>query len=221
MNNENGYKITNKGGYTPLRNFGRALAPQLRTDPVGYSIYRDTNSFFDEGSLAHTFGPATVSSQAFMAERCSKEWDGACELLSRNNDTSKPNVALVNSPAFQPNAPGTMSIGDYLVLNSAIRRFGNFDTCVVQEELYNPNDPTSPFVKTYGNKCSRVCMPVCKVPENPDADIILNKVLYQPHKFMDLLTNMYYHSRDKLDQYKNTRIGKTFELIHLYFSMHN
>jgi hypothetical protein len=52
------------------------------------------------------------------------------------------------------------------------------------------------------------------------SDIILNKVLDQPHKFMDLLTNMYYHSRDKRDRYKNTRIAKTFEILDLYFSMH-
>ena len=217
MNGE--YKNGYKGGYTPLRNFGRALAPNLRTDPVAYSIYNDPNSYFDEGSLARTFGPATVSSQSYMAEKCSKNWDGACELLSRNSDTSKPNVALVDSPAFSQNLPGTMSIGDYLVLNSAIRRFGNLDTCVLSEELYNPNDPTSPTIKTYGNKCSSPCMPVCIVPENPDTDIILNKVLDQTHKFMDLLTNMYYHAKNKRDIYKNTRIGKTFELFDLYFNI--
>ena len=62
----------NRSNYTPLRNFGKALSPLLRTDPIGYSIYRDVDSMFDEGSMAHSFGPASSSSQNYMAEHCSK-----------------------------------------------------------------------------------------------------------------------------------------------------
>ena len=207
----------NKSNYVPLRNFGTSLSPLLRTDPVGYSIYRDVDSFFDEGSLARTFGPATESSQLYMAEKCSKNWDGACELLSRNNDTSKPNLALPESPLFRQNEPGTMSIGDYLVLNSAIRRFGTFDTCSFTESLYNVNDPTSPVVKDIGSYSTKPCLPVCKPPANPDSDIILNKVLAQPQKFSDLLVNMYYNCRNERDKYKNTKIGNMFNLLDQFF----
>lgn len=210
MNKECNY---NKSNYVPLANFGTSLAPVLRTDPVGYSIYRDINSFFDEGSLGRTFGPESESSQLYMAEKCSKNWDGACELLSRNNDISKPNMGIVKSPLFPPNEPGTMSIGDYLVLNSAIRAFGNLDSCYMEESLYNVNDPTSPLIKKIGGDYNCPCIPVCKPPSNPDQNIILNKILDAPHKFTDLLINMYHNSRNNRKDYENTRIGQIFQMF--------
>jgi len=217
MNRESCY--LNKSGYVPLKNFGTALAPALRTDPIGWSLYRDIDSMFDEGSMAHVYGPASETSQAYMAEHCSKNWDGACELLSRNNDYSKPNSALVDSPLFRQNEPGTMSIGDYLILNSATRRFCNFDSCSISEEIYNPNDPTSPMVKTIGSNTSRSCLPVCTVPENPDQDMVLNKVLQQPHKYLDLLINMYHNCRKSKMQntIQNTKIERIFKLFDSYF----
>ena len=218
MNREDICYLNDRSNYVPLKNFGTALAPALRTDPIAYSIYKDIDSLFDEGSMARSFGPASKSSQCYMAEHCSKKWDGACELLSRNDDLSKPNVGLVESPAFRHNAPGTMSIGDYLVLNSATRRFCNFDSCSTTEEIYNPNDPTSPMVKHIGSDSARPCMPVCKVPENPNDDILLNKVLNQPHKYLDLLTNMYYHCRNDKTIQSDTRIAQIFKLFDAYFA---
>lgn len=49
---------------------------------------------------ARTFGDDSLSGQLYMAEKCSKQWDGACELVSRNTDTTRVNVAKVDSPAF-------------------------------------------------------------------------------------------------------------------------
>ena len=218
MNREDICHLDNRSNYVPLKNFGTALSPLLRTDPIAYSIYRDIDSMFDEGSMSHVYGPASKASQCYMAEHCSKNWDGACELLSRNEDVTKPNVGLVESPAFRQNAPGTMSIGDYLVLNSATRRFCNFDTCSVKEEIYNPNDPTSPLIKQIGSNGSRPCLPVCRIPENPDNDILLNKILNQPQKYLDLLLNMYYHCRNNMTAHKETRIAKIFKVFVAYFA---
>jgi hypothetical protein len=173
-----------RSNYVPLRNFGTTLSPKLRTDPVGLSIYRDPDSFFDEGSLARTFGPKSKTSQLYMAEKCSKNWDGACELLSRNNETSVVNVGKVDSPVFKTPETSNMSIGDFLIENSAERRFCSFDSCSIYEDLYNVNDPTSPLVKEIRGEN---CIPICKPPVNPDQDMLLNKVLNQPHKHTDLL----------------------------------
>jgi hypothetical protein len=207
--------------YVPLRNFGTSLSPALRTDPVGYSIYKDMDSYFDIGPLARTFGDDSLSGQLYMAEKCSKQWDGACELVSRNTDTTRVNVAKVDSPVFPTNQIGTMSIGDYLIENSATRRFCSFDTCSIEEQLYNVNDPTSPMVKKIGSYDGRPCVPVCKVPQNPDQDILLNKVLLEPHKHLDLLLNMYYHCKDNRDYYKNTKIANIFKLFDIYFQKKN
>jgi len=220
MNNESHvhYASKDRSGYVPNRNFGTALSPALRTDPVASSIYRDVDSFFTEGSLAWRQGPASEEAQLYMAEKCSKEWDAACEFASRNNDISKPNVGLVQSPVFQQNAPGTMSIGDYLVLNSATRKYCNMDSCSITESLFNVNDPTSPIVKKIGSMTTRPCMPVCVPPENPDNDILLNKVLNEPQKYTDLLLNMYVNCKNNRNAYNDTRIGKIFQLCDYYFS---
>ena len=209
----------NRSNYVPLRNFGKALSPELRTDPIGWSIYRDVDAMFDEGSMSHVYGPASETSQNYMAQHCSQTWDGACELLSRNTDTTKPNVGLVHSPLFRHNEPGTMSIGDYLVLNSATRRFCNFDSCSITEEIYNPNDPTSPLVKKIEGGVSRPCLPVCTVPTNPDKDIVLNKVLQQPHKYMDLLVNMYHHCRNR-NEIRDSRVEQIFKLFDTFYGKH-
>jgi hypothetical protein len=212
MNNEIN---KNRSNYVPLRNFGTSLSTNLRTDPIGFSIYRDIDSFFDEGSLARTFGPKNKTSQLYMAEKCSKNWDGACELLSRNNETSVVNLGKVDSPVFKTPETSNMSIGDFLIENSAQRRFCNLDTCSIDEELYNINDPTSPLVKEIGGNS---CIPVCTPPQDPDKDILLNKILNQPHKHIDLLLNMYHNCKNNRESYKNTRIDKIFNLFELYFS---
>jgi len=220
MNNESyvHYASKDRSGYVPNRNFGTALSPALRTDPVASSIYRDVDSFFDIGSRAWAAGPASEEAQLYMAEKCSKNWDGACEFASRNNDISKPNVGLVQSPLFQQNAPGTLSIGDYLILNSATRKFCNMDSCSITESMYNVNDPTSPMVKKIGSMTTHPCLPVCVPPENPDQDMLLNKVLNEPQKYTDLLLNMYVNCKNNRDAYKDTRIGKIFQLFDYYFS---
>jgi len=221
MNQESNCHMSalNRSPYVPLRNFGKALSPDLRTDPIGWSIYRDVDSMFDEGSMSHAYGPASETSQNYMAEHCSKNWDGACELLSRNTDTTKPNVGLVESPLFRQNEPGTMSIGDYLVLNSATRRFCNFDSCSITEQIYNPNDPTSPLVKKIEGRVARPCLPVCSVPQNPDTDIVLNKVLQQPHKYLDLLVNMYRHCRNR-NEIRDSRVEQVFKLFDTFYGKH-
>jgi hypothetical protein len=58
-------------------------------------------------------------------------------------------------------------------------------------------------------------------PENPDQDILMNKVLDKPDVHTDLLVNMYRNvmKRNQRDKYKNTRIGYIFNVIDLYVRM--
>ena len=65
------------------------------------------------------------------------------------------------------------------------------------------------------------CLPVCMPPENPDQDILMNKVLDKPDVHMDLLVNMYRNvMRNNLrSKYANTRIGYVFNVLDLYAKM--
>jgi hypothetical protein len=201
--------------YTKLANFGH-IANVLKTDPVGYSIYRDIDSFFDIGPNAADYGPSAEKSHLYMSERCSKNWDGACELMSRNEEQARSNVGgVLSSSLYARPPPSDLSIGDVLVENTAVRRFCDLSTCSVDKESFNPNDPTSPMISKYGGKNCYECQPVCMPPSNPDDDIVLNKVLDYPEKHVDLLLNMYrsVSKKGKRNDYKNTRIDMVFSIF--------
>jgi hypothetical protein len=204
--------------YARIATFGQ-LNKVLQTDPVGYSIYKDIDSSFDQGPTSRLFGPDQPNAQLYMAEKCSKEWDGACELLSRNTDGTKCNVGKIDSPLFKSPSPAGMTIGDFLVENTATRRFCDLSSCKMTHESYNPMDPNSPFVTSYGSCGFTDCLPVCTPPDNPDNDIVLNKVLEKPHMHVDLLVNMYdtINRSKQRSKYEKTRLGMVFNVLDVYF----
>ena len=208
--------------YVKIRNFGN-VPSVLMTDPVGYSIMpKDVRGSMDIGPTSRLFGPEQPNAQLFMAEKCAKEWDGACEFLYRNADDNKCNAGKINSPAFTTQSTPGMTIGDFLVENSAVRRFCDLSSCAITEEPYNPMDPNSVMVKSYGPQCgklgapSKKCLPICMPPNDPDNDLLLNKVLDRPHYHTDLLLNMYHNVKDR-KRYENTRLGRIFTIFDAYF----
>ena len=101
--------------YVQISKFGSSLNQKLTIDPVAASIYKDPDSNFDIGATAYLYGPSRQNAQLYMAEKCSRNWDGACEFLSRNQDASKPNVGKISSPLFTTvQQPGKETIGDFL-----------------------------------------------------------------------------------------------------------
>ncbi len=204
--------------YAKIANFGH-ISNVLKTDAVGYSIYRDIDSFLDIGPTAADYGPSAEKSHLFMSERCSKNWDGACELMSRNNEQARSNVGgILSSSFYKRPPPSDLSIGDVMVENTAVRRFCDLTTCSVEKESFNPSDPESPMVSKIGGKNCYDCQPICMPPSQPDDDIVLNKVLDYPEKHVDLLVNMYKNvmKKGKRDSYKNTRIGMVFDILDKY-----
>lgn len=209
--------------YVQISKFGKNLNPILTLDPVAASIYKDPDSSFDIGSNAYSFGPATSSSQLYMAEKCSKEWDGACEFLSRNVDNSKCNIGKISSPLFSTiYQPGKQTIGDYLVENASVRRFCDLSSCNMTQEPYDYNNPDSVWVTSYGCCGESQCLPLCMPPENPDSDLLLNKVLDKPDLHIDLLVNMYknVNAQGYRSKYQNTRIDHIFKIFDVYLKMH-
>lgn len=210
--------------YVPIARFGAKMDPVFSIDPVASSVYKDIDSDFDIGEMAINYGPRTKKSMLFMADKCSKKWDGACEFLSRNEDSNAIcNQARISSPLFRRvNAPGTQTIGDILVENSAVRRFCDLSSCAVTSEPYDPTNPYSVWTKQYGCCGSTVCMPVCMPPDEPDKDILLNKVLDKPHLHLDLLINMYKNVNQQGLRAKFTanRVGRIFAIFDTYVKMH-
>jgi len=209
--------------YVQISKFGTSLNPLLTIDPVASSVFKDPDSNFDIGDSADQFGPSTERSQLYMAERCSKIWDGACEFLSRNNDDTKCNSAKIPSAIFPTvYAPGRMTIGDFLVENSSVRRFCDLNTCAIKQEPYDYNNPNSVLVTSYGCCGITECLPLCMPPDDPDNDILLNKVLNKPDLHIDLLINMYknVNGQGSRNKFQNTRIGHIFNIFDVYVKIH-
>lgn len=210
--------------YVPIAKFGASMNPVMSIDPVAASVYKDVDSDFDIGEMAIRYGPRSKESMLYMAERCAKNWDGACEFLSRNRDANAVcNQARISSPLFRRiNPPNSETIGDILVENTAVRRFCDLSSCAVTSSPYDPTNPNSVWVKQYGCCGTTTCLPVCFPPDDPDNDIVLNKVLDKPDLHLDLLVNMYKNvNNQKLrGKYVNTRLGRIFSIFDTYMQVH-
>ena len=208
---------TSYSPYAKIANFGK-INPVLKTDPVAASIYRDLGSFFEIGSNANHFGPSSESSQLYMSERCSKNWDGACEFMSRTNEIANSKTGNICSVLFSRGNQPSTTVGDVMVDNTAVRAFCDMSSCSITKEPFNPLESDSPMITKYGDCNYKQCQPVCMPPSDPDKNIILNKVLDNPEKHIDLLVNMYKNvmKKGKRDSYNNTRIGFIFEILDEY-----
>lgn len=210
--------------YVPIAKFGASMNPVMSIDPVAASIYKDPDSDFDIGEMAIRYGPRTRESMLYMADRCAKNWDGACEFLSRNRDNNVVcNQARISSPLFRRlNPPGSETIGDILVENTAVRRFCDLSSCAVTSEPYDPTNPRSAWVKQYGCCGTTTCLPVCMPPDDPDNDIVLNKVLDKPDLHLDLLVNMYknVNRTGMRNKFANNRVGRIFAIFDTYMQVH-
>lgn len=205
--------------YAKYQNFAPTLSHELRTDPQAWSLYDDIDSLFDIGPVAyHHYGPQSLTSQTFMAQKCAGNFDESCEFLACDKTIIESNVGKVMATQFT-SCPNGTTIGDALVGNSSQRRFCDLGQCTNIPELFNPLDPSSPVI----NKivCGEQTDIVCRPPSNPDQDILLNKVLDRPDMHVDILLNMHRNSKNDRDKFVGTRIGRLFEIIDAYYKIKN
>lgn len=215
-------KPNRESPYAKYQNFGASINRNLETDPIYWSIENDPDTYFAIGPTASLFGPLTDSSQAFMSEMCSKNWSGSCELLSRNITPCLQNRATVSSNVFKC-TDMDMTAGDYLIFNSAQRRFGRKEIdkkCVAIPQLYNPLDSSSPVITNYACGLNYLKM-TPPAPNEVDKDEIMNKMLNQPQKFVSILKNMYMNlNMYERDAYKHTRLGSCFKIFDAYIKVY-
>ena len=195
----------------------KLLAPTLNresmTDPIAWSLYGNTldGQFSIGASGQHKYGPIGPTPQLFMAELASKNYNSACELMSRDRTPLVSNVASIKSPSFPPSNQ-IQTIGQAMLDNAGQRRFGDLSGCNVSKQLFNDMDPNSPYVSSYSSTEPIICKP----PSNPDQDVLLNRILDEPEAHMVLLTNMYMNTRRESNKYNGTRIGQLFNVIEAY-----
>lgn len=155
--------------YAKIGNFG--YNDSESTDPVRYCLAFGLDKNFG-GSDAGKYGPASTPCQLYMAQKCSKNWDEAC------NSYYMENTLNHYAPTYHPNNAlgingGKTSLGDSLVLNSAAERYCEFPGCDRVGEQFDPLTANSPMIYKNVLKCGqKTCGMVCKAPANQDDNML-------------------------------------------------
>lgn len=190
-----------------LGNLSQAVTQS--NDPLTYCMFNTYDSKFQHGSSSNRLNPYNQACQAFMEDRCSKNWDTFCDMWasSLHQTQQYPNTQQFCNQGNQIIENG-ITVGQSLIGNSLMRRFCTFPNCEMVTEPFDPTVANSPWI-TYYNTDS--CIPVCSVdPKTINSDPIMNKAL-QPENVMSSITvlqNICNNARRNGTDLSGTRIGE-------------
>ena len=218
--------------YRPLNAFAPHVANEASIDPLTYCVPDFLNSQFLHGTTGRTFGKYNKHCAEFMSQRCSGKWDNLCEVSSRDENVSFPDMTLNHT--LESNQK-RLTAGERLIRDSAYYRF--------KSSVYNCNLFCQPFDPTVANSpqicyekgsacvtsdtsctaCSGdveggTCLSEYSI--NPaqirglDADIVMNKLIQFPWIAPMLLERIYLTMRrtGATRQLKGTRLGSFYEV---------
>jgi len=192
----------NRNMYACISRLGRINSPT--DDGLTYSLVQTLDKDFLHSPLGNQY------SQSYMAERCSKDFDGFCAYYAVNT-TSKSYPNTQQSVETRNEVLEGLTVGETLIGNSAERRFCDFSTC---RKVCQPLDPTvadSATVCYYDktNEDGTTFLPVCSVdPKTIDEDIVMNLCLQKPARCMSTMKNICNNSRRTNVSLEGTKLGR-------------
>ena len=202
--------------YASIKNFGQGVYKASLGDnaPLQFCLTdtMDKNFYSVIGDL---YGPRSDRCQAYMAERCSKNWDGYCEYSYQTNNTTHgqwpndqywPNTEQNNVFGPEYNQPATT--GQQLLQNASARKYCTYPTATKRCEPFDPLNPDSPTITMYefGGKGA---VPVCTVdPNGLDDDPLMNRMLDNPRVVAPTLINIMNTCKREGIDLSGTRLGK-------------
>lgn len=202
----------NYKSYSNVNTFGSFAQPM--TDAILWSTIDDYSTAFEIGPTYRNYGPDSLISQAFIADYISlKPWDANSEKWTSNYKPVKSNAASI-LPINQYTSQN-LTIGEVNTYNSASRSFVDLSDFNVSHQKFNPDDPNSPTIRVYSLIPYRAAK--LYIPPNPNNNILLNKILDNPDRYLDILLNLYHNHNPKVSL-KGTRIGQLFEKINIFKS---
>jgi len=209
--------------YAKLVNFGPSVEKSPNNNPLTYCMTTDLNNSFMH-TAGERRGPYSKSCQMFMSDYCAKDWNGICEIASRNTNNQYPNTAapwscdkVGQGACLGAGIGNQFSQGDLLVRNTAMKKYlsAMSANCNLKFEPFDPMNPTSPMISYFESDCNyrSACTPVYEVDEKTiDDDPVMNRLLEKPSLGMDILTNIYNNAsrNGKLDSLQGTKLHRFF-----------
>ena len=174
--------------YANIANFGPSVQNSPYNNPLSYCMTSDLNNSFIHTS-GEKRGPYSKSCQMFMSDYCAQDWNGICEVASKNTNNQYPNTSdpqlcerKNQGACLGPGFGNQFSQGELLVRNTAAKKYlSNMSTnCMLRYEPFDPLVPTSPMISYWTSQCDKrsSCAPVYVVdPKMIDNDPVMNKLL--------------------------------------------
>ncbi len=196
--------------YSQIKYFGSNNSST--NDPLTYCLVQNWDKNFTHSPTGDLFGPYSEKCQLFMAERCSKEWDGFCEYYYQNQNTQQYPNTVQGCDSVNDVVCKGLTVGETLLTNAAERRFCKFPGCTMKSEPFDPNIANSPWITYRVGNCdtgNQNCVGVCTVdPRTIDQDSVMNKCLENPKACMTTLANICNTSRRNGIDLSGTKIKR-------------
>lgn len=202
--------------YNSIGNFGsNAYSPS--NNPLTYCINDTIDQRFLHGGNSSIYGQNSRPCQLFLSDYCSEQWDGFCELASKNTGVSYPNQ-VQQYGTFSDVASIGLTAGEILIKNTAAKKYlvlmGNG---VKKFEPFDPTVPTSPMISYWvPERCagSGGLVPIYSVdPTKIDSDIVMDKILAKPIIAINILINIFNTMKREgtLSGLKGTKLGNFYQ----------
>lgn len=198
--------------YVPISDFGCGKITN-KNEPLTMCMTDTMDIGFMGGSAAaRNYGPRSFKCQAYMAERCAKNYDGYCDYFyiknsQTNNWPNNQKWASIQGNNWQGNfgLNTNLTIGEQLLSNTADRKYCVYPNCAPIREPFNPMDPASPMVTYYARQNQ---VPICTVDKTTiDSDPVMNRCLANPSAAASTLVNICNTSKNQGIDLSGTKIG--------------
>lgn len=186
--------------------------PYHNNHPLTYCLGDNISQRFNHGENADIYGQNSKPCQAYLSERCAKNWDGVCEYAYSPHTNEEYNIRA-NPISFNEGnkTPQGLNSGEILLLNTAQKKYlWKMFNCESFTEPFDPMVPTSPLITTWRGTN---CIPMYAVdPHTIDTDPVMDRLLSKPFIAQNLFINIRNTMLRRGDFYllKGTKLGRFY-----------
>ena len=198
-----------QSSYSKIINIGcdKIISNDIYNDhsinPVFTCMGNTLHDSFMLGATSSVTNSNNEECQSFMSDYCALNWDNRCEALSHSTSFASNSASILPS--------NNSKIGEILVFNTATKKYlSNPNQIRWSYTPFNPVVADSPLVRKFISGS-----PKLQVDSNIDNDVLMDKILLNPEKYLSILQNIYQTMKNNntLDSIlENTKLGLFFRM---------
>lgn len=185
--------------------------PYYNNDPLTYCLGDNISQRFNHGGNADIYGQNSKPCQAYLSERCAKNWDNVCEYAYSPHANVEYKIRANPVSFGEGREARGMNSGEILLLNTAQKKYlWKMFNCEAVTEPFDPMVPASPLITTWRGVN---CIPMYAVnPRTIDTDTVMDRLLAKPWIAQNLFVNIRNTMTRRGDFYmlKGTKLGRLY-----------